>query len=169
MKIYITGLGVISAIGNNVEENYNSLQGEKTGIEKIKFLPFDSAVLTGEVKLSNETLIAKMNLKNGFYSRTSLLGIAAAKECWKKNSLNQNIRTGIISATSVGGMDKTEKYYRQVLQKKTSDISLILTHDSGTTTEKIAEQLGINGYINTNKKIFISINYNMIIFIINSF
>lgn len=149
MKIYITGLGAISAIGNSVEENYHSLQQEKTGIEKIKFHPFDSAILAGEVKLSNETLIEKLNFKNGFYSRTSLLGIAAAKESWGKNSLNQNIRTGIISATSVGGMDKSEKYYRQVLQKETTDISLILTHDSGNTTEKIAYELGISGYINT--------------------
>jgi len=149
MKIYITGLGVISAIGTNVEENYQSLQEEKTGIEKIKFLSFDSVVLAGEVKLSNDALIEKMSLKNGFYSRTSLLGIVAAKESWGKNSLNQSIRTGIISATSVGGMDKSEKYYRQVLQKETTDISFILTHDSGNTTEKIAKELGINGYINT--------------------
>lgn len=149
MKIYITGIGIISAIGNNVDENYLSLCEEKTGVQKIKNLLFDSAVLAGEVKLSNDILSKNLNLKNGFYSRTSLLGMVAAKEAWGNNSSNQNIRTGIISATSVGGMDKSEKYYRQILQKETTDISLILTHDSGSTTEKIANYLNINGYINT--------------------
>lgn len=149
MNIYITGLGIISAIGKNLEENFHSLQNEKSGIGKIKILPFDNEILAGEVKFTNEELIEKPHLKKNPYSRTSLLGIAAAKEAWKNNTLKKNIRTGIISATSVGGMDKTEKYYKQVLEKENADISLILTHDSGNTTEKIAEEIGINGFINT--------------------
>ncbi len=148
MSIYITGLGVISAIGLNVEENYQSLKDQKTGIEPLQIFPSEKEILAGEVKLSNQDLIAQQNVASPI-SRTSLLGLVAAKEAWKGNEHNSKIRTGIISGTSVGGMDNTEKYYEKRLDKENADISLITTHDSGNTTERIAAELGISGYINT--------------------
>ncbi|PCJ00890.1 MAG: beta-ACP synthase [Flavobacteriales bacterium] len=148
MSIYITGVGVISAIGLNVKENYQSLKDQKTGIKPLRFFPSEKEILAGEVKLSNEDLITQQNVTSPI-SRTSLLGLVAAKEAWNGNEHNTNIRTGLISATSVGGMDNTEKYYEQRLNKEKEDISLITTHDSGNTTERIASELGISGYINT--------------------
>ncbi|MBL4594308.1 MAG: beta-ketoacyl-[acyl-carrier-protein] synthase family protein [Flavobacteriales bacterium] len=148
MSIYITSVGVISAIGLNVEENYRSLKNKKTGIAPIKFLDLNKNILAGEVKLSNEDLIERLNVSSPI-SRTSLLGLAAAKEAWKGHQHNDAIRTGLISATSVGGMDNTEKYYKQRLETESPDISLVTTHDSGNTTERIAKALGISGYINT--------------------
>src|SRR5258708_32813916 len=136
MNVYVTGIGIISAIGFDVQENYFSLKEKRSGIEKIKFLPFENKVLAGEVKLSNEELIRKFNLQHSPYSRTSLLGIAAVTEAWGNNFSTDDLRTGIVSATSVGGMDNTENYYRQVLENENADVSLILTHDSGRTTEK---------------------------------
>jgi 3-oxoacyl-[acyl-carrier-protein] synthase-1 len=37
-KIAITGMGIISSIGNNVEENFISLQSGKHGISDIRCL-----------------------------------------------------------------------------------------------------------------------------------
>jgi len=148
MNIYITGMGVISAIGLNVQENYQSLKDKKTGIEPIRFLNYKEPLLVGEVKLSNESLISQLNVTSPI-SRTSLLGLMAAKEAWGKNQQNKLIRTGIISSTSVGGMDNSEIYYKQRIENQEQNISLITTHDSGDTTERIAKGLGISGYINT--------------------
>lgn len=147
--IYITGKGVISAIGHSEQENYDSLVAGRTGITKAQVLPDTGDILTGEVKLTNEQLRDILGITGGLYSRTSLLGMHAAREAWGNNIHSQGIRTGIISATSVGGMDKTEIYYRDVLKNTPADLSLIKTHDSGNTTEKIAAYLGITGYINT--------------------
>jgi 3-oxoacyl-(acyl-carrier-protein) synthase len=148
MNIYITGTGIISAIGLNVQENYQSLKNKTTGIAPIYFLNYKEKLLVGEVKLSNEMLVNHLDVTTPI-SRTSLLGIVAAKEAWGNNQHHQNIRTGLISSTSVGGMDNSEKYYQQKLESSTPDISLITTHDSGDTTERIAKELGISGYINT--------------------
>ena len=148
MSIYITGTGVISAIGLNVQENLQSLQNKETGIEPISRLPFKEKRLVGEVKRSNQELIDQLD-ETAPISRTSLLGIAAAKEAWGENQHKPSIRTGIISSTSVGGMDNSEQYYEQRLSNKPQDLSLITTHDSGDTTERIASALGISGYINT--------------------
>ena len=48
MKIYVTGYGVISSIGNNVEEMYASLMAEKSGI-KGGTRPYTQRYKVGEV------------------------------------------------------------------------------------------------------------------------
>tara|TARA_R110001592_G_scaffold79111_3_gene237015 strand:- start:5301 stop:6479 length:1179 start_codon:yes stop_codon:yes gene_type:complete len=148
MDIYITGIGVISAIGFNVQENYQALKNKKTGIEPARFFKYKTKLLVGEVKLSNQEIISQLNVSVPI-SRTSLLGIVAAKEAWGDNKSNKLIRTGIISSTSVGGMDNSEIYYKQKLQTDNPDLSLITTHESGETTNRIAEEIGITGFINT--------------------
>lgn len=149
MKVYVTGLGVVSAIGLDVAENFYSLKMKKSGIKKINHLALNKNICLGVANCSNEEIIEKYKLTNGPYSRTSLLGYIAAKEAWGENSCNKNIRTGFISATSVGGMDRSEEFYRQLIEKSSIDLSLIVTHDSGNTTEKIAKELSITGYVNT--------------------
>ena len=149
MAVYITGIGIISAIGLTVEENFSSLKNLRTGIETVKYLESNKKFPAGEVKLSNEELIKKLNLKTNTISRTSLLGIVAAKEAWGNNLHDATIRTGLIAASSVGGMDRTEKYFAQTHEGKNADVALVSTHDIGNTTEKIATELGFTGYINT--------------------
>jgi len=148
MNIYITGMGVISAIGLNVEENLQALKAEKSGIAPISNLAYKESILVGEVALTNNDLTKVLKVENPI-SRTSLLGLVAAKEAWGNNTTDHKIKTGLISSTSVGGMDNTEKYYLQKLNDKDIDLSLITTHDSGDTTERIAKELNISGYINT--------------------
>ena len=57
MKVSVTGLGIVSAIGMNLEENHNSLKTLKSGISKIElFSNLDMAFLGGEIKLTNKQL-----------------------------------------------------------------------------------------------------------------
>jgi len=149
MSVRITGLGIISAIGLSVAENLFSLENSKSGIGKIKYLSQKGDYLVGEVKASNEELIEKLDIKSLPISRTSLLGLAAAREAWGENKHTSKLRTGVISATSVGGMDQTEHFYRDLLNDKNPDFQVLKCHDSGNTTERIAAELGISGYINT--------------------
>ncbi|WP_159471675.1 beta-ketoacyl synthase [Dyadobacter sp. 3J3] len=149
MAVRITGIGIISAIGLNVAENLFSLENGKSGIGRIQYLDQEGAYLVGEVKCSNEELINRLHVKSRPVSRTSLLGLAAAREAWGGNKLSAKLRTGIISATSVGGMDQTEHFYRNYLGHTNPDFQVLKCHDSGNTTERIAAELGISGYINT--------------------
>ena len=145
MKIFVTGIGVVSAIGLNAEENFRSL---KTGVSGISRSSVYNLML-GEVKLSNEQLIQLLDLPNEDFSRTTLLSILAAKEAWGKNKIVDDIRTGIISSTSVGGLDRIEKYYFESQTNNSSDSYKLMTHDNGRTTERVAAELGISGYIGT--------------------
>jgi len=145
VKIFVTGIGVVSAIGLNAEENLCSLRSGVTGIRRSSVYN----LMLGEVKLCNEQLIQLLNLPNEDFSRTTLLSILAAKEAWGKNKIVDDIRTGIISSTSVGGLDRIEKYYFESQTNKSSESYKLMTHDNGRTTERVAAELGVSGYIGT--------------------
>jgi len=149
MSVRITGIGIVSAIGLTVEENLLSLRNGRSGIAPIKYLDEKREFLVGEVKIFNQDLIDKLGVKNVNISRTSLLGLAAAKQAWGSGTVATELKTGIISATSVGGMDRSEVFYQDYLKHTSPDFDLLISHDSGNTTERIAAELGISGYINT--------------------
>jgi 3-oxoacyl-[acyl-carrier-protein] synthase-1 len=148
MDVFITGIGVLSSIGNTVEENLQSLKNGISGIEEIT-IPDAANVYAATVKRTNEALGNSFGLDPSVYSRTSLLGIGAVMQLSQNLHHDPSLRTGIISATSVGGMDRTERYYDQLLKSQIADYGLVATHDSGNSTEKIAQFLGIHGYVNT--------------------
>ena len=84
-KILVTGIGVISAIGNSVPENLSSLRSAQSGIGPIRYLEtvHKNDFMVGELQLSNDDLCefmeiaAKDKIK---HSRTSLMTLAAARE-----------------------------------------------------------------------------------------
>ncbi len=145
--VAITGMGIISAIGNNVAENYDALINERKGItrvDNVETIQRDE-IMVGEVKFTNDELIAQLNLPpENNYSRTAMLGVIAAKEAIADAGITdiKKYKTGIVSGTSVGGMDMTEKYYYEYLTEKEPQ-KYIESHHAGDSTQKIAEQLGI--------------------------
>ncbi len=145
--VAITGMGIISAIGNNVAENYDALINQRKGItrvDNIETIQRDE-IMVGEVKFTNNELIAQLNLPpENNYSRTAMLGVIAAKEAIANAGITeiQKYKTGIVSGTSVGGMDMTEKYYYEYLTEKEPQ-KYIESHHAGDSTQKIAEQLGV--------------------------
>jgi 3-oxoacyl-(acyl-carrier-protein) synthase len=147
MKIFITGYGVISSIGMNAEESFSSLKAMRTGIEFGK-TDDTSRYKLGRVDLSNDELSTKFNLGvEG--SRTALLGMVAAKQAFSGHEFIDDVRTGLISGTSVGGMDVTEVEFKKFIKDKSHDTRQYRHHSSGTSTEQIALELGISDFINT--------------------
>lgn len=152
-KIAITGMGIISAIGNNVEENLNSLKSGQHGISDITLFEtrHKGNIKTGEIKLSNDELAEKLHLNEDHHAtRTALLGMVAAKEAIESSGISDinEYKTGLISSTSVGGMDVTEKYfytYEDFPEKQ----QYIHSHDAGNSSLLIADYLGLKGMVST--------------------
>ncbi|QRM88866.1 beta-ketoacyl-[acyl-carrier-protein] synthase family protein [Lacinutrix sp. WUR7] len=145
--VAITGMGIISAIGNNVAENYQSLIHGKKGISRVSKIKTNHVndIMVGEIDFTNENLEQQLGLtSDNNYSRTALLGSVAAKQAIQDAGITDinAYKTGLISATSVGGMDMTERYYYEYLENKASR-KYIDGHHAGDSTQKIAEQLGI--------------------------
>ncbi len=151
--IAITGMGIISSVGATVEENLHSLKAATPGITRLANIEtrHRDSIMVGEIKQTNAQLETQLGLeKENNLSRTSMLGIIAAKEALTQASINdiEAHRTGFISGTSVGGMDMTERYYDSY-NESLEYIRYIETQHAGSTTGDIAKYLGIKGYVTT--------------------
>lgn len=143
--IYITGAGVVSAIGIGKEETLAALQTGQSGIRPIRYLSSSHTDLpVGEIQLSNEEMIALLGLGDGkSYTRSSLIGKLALKEALTDARLlgKPLDEVHLISGTTVGGMDRREQIHAQE-PGCDLEIAKIATHNCASCTELIAEGLG---------------------------
>ncbi len=154
-SVAITGIGIVSSIGLNQEETMFSLVNRKHGISKISILDSkhkDDFVL-GEIKKTHEELLKLAQVDPTLpYSRTALLGIVAARQAYVDANLQANAstkRTGIVSASTVGGMDRSELFYKDFLGEDVRYNAFIDTHHAGNSTEMIARELHIKDHVTT--------------------
>jgi 3-oxoacyl-(acyl-carrier-protein) synthase len=154
-RVFVTGIGIISAIGNDIREVQDSLAnlrsgiGDLTGIDSV----FKNEIPVAEIKISNDDLLPLAGpAKNCPHTRTALLGLIAAKQAIRQSGVESfnDSRSGLISGTTVGGMDLSEKFYRRFLADHSHGrLRNIAGHDCGDHTETLARTLGIGGFIST--------------------
>ncbi len=85
-------------------------------------------------------------------SRTALLSLIAAKEALDDAAIPgiETLRTGLISANTVGGMDKMENFFECRLSDPGKDrLRKVVLHECGAVTEWVADRLGIRDYQTT--------------------
>lgn len=153
MKVAITGMGIISAIGNSVEENFDALVNGRKAITDIDNIGTVHAnkIKVGEIKKTNEELASELGLSaDNNYSRTAMIGAIAAKQAVQNAGISdiKDYKTGLISATSVGGMDTTERHYYDYFNDPNL-VKYISAHDGGDVAQKIAETIGLKGFVTT--------------------
>jgi len=151
--VFIIGKGTITAIGDNTRENFDSLIQEQTGIRKIQRLDtiHQSEIPAAEVEYTNEELAAMLEL-NPTSTRTALLSMKAASEAYNDAGLEKvkHLRSGFISANSVGGMDKTEDFIKFFLEDRSKGkLHDVVNHDCGASSEIVAAKLGIKDVVST--------------------
>ena len=154
-RTLITGMGVVSAIGNNVAENHQSLKGGKTGIKKPQFLDSKYAGIFsfGEVNLSNVQLFKELKLADSKgITRTELLALKAYREAISQSGLTQHeissVDTAFISGTTVGGMAETQHLHEDA-NTNAEPSEFVNSYRSGAHTQRIAKIHGMKGYTDT--------------------
>ena len=154
-KVYVTGIGIISAIGNNVEENHAHLKNAQSGIGKAEHFSskYTANLNFGEVKLSNDDLKvnAKATNEKGV-SRTALLAYIAFQEAVDQAGLDasdlKSYRTGFISSSTVGGMCNTDELYADA-NLKGEPSEFVSSYGGGEHTLRILKKYGIKGFAST--------------------
>ncbi|SKB91765.1 beta-ketoacyl-[acyl-carrier-protein] synthase family protein [Dyadobacter psychrophilus] len=154
-RVLVTGMGIISAIGENLSENHASLRQGKTGISNATHFESRYAALLpfGECECSNERLIALLNLQDSRgYTRTDLLASKAFAEAIEDAKLSQeqisSFDTALISATTVGGMCLTDQLYEDA-NLKTSGSEYLEAYSCAAHTIKLLENYKIRGFSDT--------------------
>lgn len=151
-EILVTGIGAVSAIGTDVRENLASLRESRHGIGPVMHFRTSLDCPAGEVRPDNSELKAMLGIPAGkTVSRTALLGLMAAAEALKDSSADiSGSRTGLIAATSAGGMDLTEDFYPEFMADNAAGrLRNVAMHDCGASTDFIADKLGIKGFVTT--------------------
>lgn len=154
-RVFVTGIGLISALGNNVSENHTSLLSGTDGIANaVHFESLYTATLPfGEVKLSNDQLKDFLNLENELgYTRTSLLAVKAFDEAITDTGLDaeqlSSFDTALISASTVGGMCLTDQLYDDA-NMKSEGSEYLEAYGCAAHTLKLVEKYKINGFTDT--------------------
>lgn len=151
-RVVITGLGVITPVGNNVDEYWNNLKVGKIGFGEIT--SFDSseyrAKIVAEVKnFEAKEYIERKNAKR--MDRFTQFSIAAAKEAIDDSGLDlekEDVeRIGVIVGTGVGGLGSIEKEAQKLLAKGPNKVSPMFIPKviTNMAAGNIAIQFGLKG------------------------
>jgi len=145
-RIVITGSGIISAIGVGKGETLRSLLARRSGIGRLRRLQTAHSDLPcGEVNMSDEELKDLLGIPaDRIVPRTTLFGIIAVKEAMEEAGIKGPDSVALISGTTVGGMDVTERHYLHGESQ-----ALFRLHDCGSCTDETADFFGGFGIVTT--------------------
>lgn len=150
--IVITGVGIVSAIGNDTSSVLESLKNGKSGIGEMRYLSSVHKELpVGEVKLSDAQMKDILGIPHEqIISRTTLLGAVALRQAIKDATVTTNCdkRIAIINGTTVGGMDVTEHFFSD-MKANAEYLKMLDKHDCGSCTRDVAARCDINADICT--------------------
>lgn len=154
-KIFITGIGLVSAIGMSVDENLNSLRNRRTGISQIELYrtKYAGILPSGEIKITSEKLAESFpGLSGPKLTRTSLLALSAARDAISDAGLDDNILrssdTALICGTTVGGMCLTDELFHDA--NSTNDpTQYVASYDYASVTLALQKYFGVLGELST--------------------
>jgi 3-oxoacyl-[acyl-carrier-protein] synthase II len=151
-RVVVTGMGVITPIGNNIKTFWDNLVNGVSGIDAIK--SFD--VENSPVKIGGEvtdfdplTYFTPKEAKR--MDRCTMFGIAAAKEAIETSGLlNSEVnpeRVGVIVGSGIGGIQTLEEQHKIMLDKGSRFVSplFIPTMISDIISGQIAIRWGFLG------------------------
>lgn len=153
-RVFVTGMGVISPLGDSVSLNRNALKEGRSAITTLDLFKTRYADLLrfGEIKIENQKLREKLKVKEKGITRTTLLALHAFEEAIKDSGLGlseiSSFDTALIGANTVGGMCLTDELYHDANQEiKGSEY--VASYDSASINMYLQEKFGIKGIINT--------------------
>ncbi|MBX2934626.1 MAG: beta-ketoacyl-[acyl-carrier-protein] synthase family protein [Ferruginibacter sp.] len=154
-RVFVTGMGIISAIGNSVAENHLALKEGKSGISKNLYLfptKYASILPFAQVGISTNELSSKLKIFEKGVTRTSMLALHAFNEAVEDAGLSASIisayGTALIGASTVGGMCLTDELYEDA-NKCEQGSDYTQSYDCASVCLFLQQRYKMNGIINT--------------------
>lgn len=154
--VFVTGYGIITSIGNNAQENFNSLLHREHGFSDLEIVNtiHRGTLRACEIKLTDHDLqsLASVRGKKS-YTRVSTLGLIAVREAIRMAGLTPDEikNAALLSATTTGGVREFDSCYYE-LQDHTQQgdfEQFAVTANPGEHTERIADTIGLKKYVGT--------------------
>ena len=150
-RVAVTGLGIISAIGESVPEFKEGLFNGRCGIRPISLFDTKGFITQSAAQVKNKNLKALFEpWDTKRISRCDLLGLVAVREALSDSGLDfdncDRNDIGVVLGGGAGGMLSWEKFRRALWQKKAKPRpSLLLSSASCTLTDLIASRYRFTG------------------------
>lgn len=141
----VTGLGLICALGDNVDECWENAVSGISGIRDVTVINTDNCYAKkGAV---NDITDGELSEEN--YDRSSLLCIKAAEEALRDAdiSLDKDSNIGVIIGNCVGGAASIDSYYRAVKEKGEENVPKeeILKMPASAIANNVSVHFGLKG------------------------
>ena len=123
-RVVITGMGVVSSLGNSTKTFFENITNGKSGISSIT--SFDTTnhpvKIAGEIKINLDEYFDSKELNR--LDRFSAFALLAAKEAVEENIVNDALKSkvGVIIGSGIGGLHTMEEQYSR-LQKSPKRVS----------------------------------------------
>lgn len=157
IRLVVTGVGIICAIGRNAGEVWASIVAGRDGIGKLSAFPGETfptdiaAEVRGEAGVSMSGRSESRRL-----SRSDRLAITAAREAWGQASVAgvapPRDRAIVSSGTSTGGLLEGEAYFvaRERKGARRTAVSTVLQQPTSGPSDAVARDLGLSGGVFSN-------------------
>lgn len=151
-RVVITGLGIVSPVGNDIATAWDNIVNGRGGIGRItRFDPAEmNSHIAGEVKDFDVT--AYMPAKEARQMDTFIhYGIAAGVQAWKDSGLEINEinaeRFGVIVGSGIGGLQRIEETQKEYLERGARRISPFFVPASliNLVSGQLSIMLGLKG------------------------
>lgn len=143
-RCVVTGLGLVCALGDNVDKCWENALNAVSGIKVVKSVNTDGCY----ANKGAEADIADDKLPDYDYDRSSLLCIKAAEEAVKDSGLTVTAenadRIGVITGNCVGGAASIDKYYTE-LKNGCGKATDTLRMSASPLANNVALHFGMNG------------------------
>ncbi len=154
-RIFITGIGVISAIGNSIAENRMALAEGRCGIQNnLDLFPtkYSGVLPFGQISVSTASLLNNFKISEPGVTRTTLLALHAFAEAIQDGGLSPEkisaAETALVGASTVGGMCLTDELYADA-NKNSNGSPYTSSYDYASITMYLQKHYKMNGIINT--------------------
>ncbi|MFO0577910.1 MAG: beta-ketoacyl-[acyl-carrier-protein] synthase family protein [Polyangia bacterium] len=144
--VVITGLGVLSALGPDLQAFAAGLRSGRTGIRRMTL--FDASDCRSELagECAEPSFASSLTLPSRT-SRPDRFGLRAALDAVADAGLSPEKLTGagLIFGTGTGGAADTEDYLRQLLAGGLGAPGQLISHQPSAVTDLVARVLGLRG------------------------
>jgi len=134
-RVVITGIGVVSPLGNDFESSWSNIVSGKSGLKTISLFDITDSPckVAGEIVVGSEA--GQLNLDNFIdpkeqrkMDRFIHFAIVAAEQAiadsgWKAESDEQKYRTGVMIGSGIGGLTSIQKTSASIAEKGIRKIS----------------------------------------------
>ena len=152
-RVVITGIGVVSPLGNNKDDFWKNLLAGKSGIRRIQSMDTSNydCKIAGEVVDFDPTPFFNNHKEARRADRFFQLAMAASKMAVKDSGLNPDsldpYRVGVMVGSGIGGLSTIETQYEILLNKGPGRVSpfLIPMMITNIATGMIATEFGFMG------------------------